>query len=437
MDEYLTDLDYQIFIIEQSDDKPFNRGKLLNIGFKYAVRKRCDYVVFHDVDKIPISIDYSYADYPIHLATNDIPFKEYFGGVTLFPVQDFQKINGFSNNYWGWGFEDDDLRYRCVKHNLHLNRLTFNNKAEPSSLIKFNGVNAYLKSKNLIDFKKSFSFTLKFIPEKQAYNHKEQSDKFTLLSIPNYDLSINYTSFNRYQVEVFDSRKRYHHIYSSIKLIRPLEHFIAVTYDHTTRKLGFYINNNKIKEIIINYKLLDYSKEPYLYIGSSNGKKNYFKGYIKEIGIFNNCLKDTEIEDIENNKEYGLIQNFKSYENSHSLITYYDSKFIKDYKAMDLSFNDNDAQIFNCEIVNYSPDKKYFEYFPYRRNSELKELSHENNGFENGKWKSQMTRWNQLKFNNEVETGTLDTDKDGLCDLSYKVLSENNVNKVIYIKVEL
>ena len=85
---------HHILVVEQCDDKPFNRGKLLNIGFKYAVRKRCDYVVFHDVDKIPISIDYSYADYPIHLATNDIPFKEYFGGVTLFPVQDFQKING-------------------------------------------------------------------------------------------------------------------------------------------------------------------------------------------------------------------------------------------------------------------------------------------------------------------------------------------------------
>ena len=43
MDEYLTNLDYQIFIIEQSDDKPFNRGALLNVGYKIACNNECDY----------------------------------------------------------------------------------------------------------------------------------------------------------------------------------------------------------------------------------------------------------------------------------------------------------------------------------------------------------------------------------------------------------
>ena len=33
MEEYLTDVEHEIFIIEQSDDKPFNRGKLLNVGY--------------------------------------------------------------------------------------------------------------------------------------------------------------------------------------------------------------------------------------------------------------------------------------------------------------------------------------------------------------------------------------------------------------------
>ena len=39
MKDYIKDIDYEIFIIEQSDDKPFNRGKLLNVGYKHAVNK--------------------------------------------------------------------------------------------------------------------------------------------------------------------------------------------------------------------------------------------------------------------------------------------------------------------------------------------------------------------------------------------------------------
>ena len=115
------DFNYCIIIVEQDNASAFNRGMLLNIGFKEAVKQRCDYVVFHDVDMTPIEVDYSNSDYPVHLATQDLPFEEYFGGITLFPVKDFEKINGFSNTYWGWGFEDDDLRYRCIKNNIIIN----------------------------------------------------------------------------------------------------------------------------------------------------------------------------------------------------------------------------------------------------------------------------------------------------------------------------
>ena len=109
-------LDYELIVVEQDDAKEFNRGKLLNVGFIYAKKLKCDYVVFHDLDMLPIDVDYTYSDIPLHLATNFEPeslsrhvFEEYFGGVTLFPVETFEKINGYSNEYWGWGFEDDDL----------------------------------------------------------------------------------------------------------------------------------------------------------------------------------------------------------------------------------------------------------------------------------------------------------------------------------------
>lgn len=38
-----------------------------------------------------------------------LPYNEFFGGVSGLTVEQFQKINGFPNAFWGWGGEDDDL----------------------------------------------------------------------------------------------------------------------------------------------------------------------------------------------------------------------------------------------------------------------------------------------------------------------------------------
>ena len=42
MKKYLKEYDYKIYVIEQNDNKPFNRGKLLNIGAKIAIREGFD-----------------------------------------------------------------------------------------------------------------------------------------------------------------------------------------------------------------------------------------------------------------------------------------------------------------------------------------------------------------------------------------------------------
>jgi hypothetical protein len=42
----------------------------------------------------------------------------YFGGVSSLSTEDFVLINGFSNSYWGWGAEDDDLLSRVGHYNM-------------------------------------------------------------------------------------------------------------------------------------------------------------------------------------------------------------------------------------------------------------------------------------------------------------------------------
>ena len=42
-------------------------------------------------------------------------YKENFGGVTALGKDLFKSVNGFSNLFYGWGGEDDDLYNRIVR----------------------------------------------------------------------------------------------------------------------------------------------------------------------------------------------------------------------------------------------------------------------------------------------------------------------------------
>ena len=64
--EFLSDLEFEILIVEQEEGKPFNRGKLLNVG---AIESpKASYYCFHDVDMLPQVSDYSPISNPTHLA---------------------------------------------------------------------------------------------------------------------------------------------------------------------------------------------------------------------------------------------------------------------------------------------------------------------------------------------------------------------------------
>lgn len=41
-----------------------------------------------------------------------LPYGTIFGGVTALKAEHFEQMNGYSNDYWGWGGEDDDMRSR-------------------------------------------------------------------------------------------------------------------------------------------------------------------------------------------------------------------------------------------------------------------------------------------------------------------------------------
>jgi hypothetical protein len=110
----------RILVVEQASNGLFNRGKLLNIGAHYAA-PFSDYFCLHDVDAIPIVANYGCPSQPLRLVSSLVtPSGEaqrtdyYFSGAVSIRKEQFFAANGYSNEYSGWGKEDDDLFFRLL-----------------------------------------------------------------------------------------------------------------------------------------------------------------------------------------------------------------------------------------------------------------------------------------------------------------------------------
>ncbi|KAM4710108.1 beta-1,4-galactosyltransferase 1 [Discoglossus pictus] len=124
-------LDYGVYVVNQDGDSIFNRAKLLNIGYVESLNEY-DYncFVFSDVDLIPMDDRNLYKCYsqPRHLSVSmdkfgfRLPYNQYFGGVSALSKEQFERINGFPNNYWGWGGEDDDIYNRIMSRGMSVSR---------------------------------------------------------------------------------------------------------------------------------------------------------------------------------------------------------------------------------------------------------------------------------------------------------------------------
>ncbi|CAJ0956083.1 unnamed protein product [Ranitomeya imitator] len=110
----------------------FNRAKLLNIGVREALRyDDWDCLILHDVDLVPENDHNLYICdeyYPKHLSSAmdkfqySLPYWAYFGGVSALTPDQFMKMNGFPNTYWGWGGEDDDIAMRIRLSGMSMTR---------------------------------------------------------------------------------------------------------------------------------------------------------------------------------------------------------------------------------------------------------------------------------------------------------------------------
>lgn len=131
MSNFLTyqSINYRLYFIHQVDRHRFNRAALINIGYLES-RSWADYLVMHDVDLLPLNRDellYRYpSNGPIHLASPQYHpiyhYQKYVGGILMITCHDFERVNGMSPLYWGWGTEDDNFFVRIKLAQLKLFR---------------------------------------------------------------------------------------------------------------------------------------------------------------------------------------------------------------------------------------------------------------------------------------------------------------------------
>ncbi|XP_055301875.1 beta-1,4-galactosyltransferase 4-like [Sitodiplosis mosellana] len=120
-------LEYGVFVVEQTVGSKFNRGMLLNVGYLEAEKiKKWDCFIFHNVDLLPVDdrILYTCSKNPRHLAVSvDIlPSHNTLSGALAITSEQFERINGYSNLFWGWGYEDLDLANRLKNASYKVDR---------------------------------------------------------------------------------------------------------------------------------------------------------------------------------------------------------------------------------------------------------------------------------------------------------------------------
>jgi len=122
--------DMQVFVIEQADNKHFNRAKLFNVAADLltngVIPNEFTHFVFSDVDMLADDKSIFTPCDVAHLAGQasqfryKLPYPTFFGGVAMISKEVFLKVDGFSNDFWGWGSEDDEMYNNLVNNGFQV-----------------------------------------------------------------------------------------------------------------------------------------------------------------------------------------------------------------------------------------------------------------------------------------------------------------------------
>jgi hypothetical protein len=238
--------DYDIIIVEQNKGDLFNIGKLKNIGFDYLTKKGKTYdnYIFADIDSVPDSnlLEYFFkiTDGMNSLATYGTRYeqfdknKPFLGAMISCTKEIFEKINGYPNNFEGWGYEDDNVVLRCYSEDISIYYNTV------GRIIDTEEINGKMKS----NFEKQNE--LKKYNEKENIgfekNYKFQNYKKNGLSNLNYTIMNEFHYKNNYHIIVDLKMEESKKLYSGDFIIK-----ITIEKDEYNKKIKALMY--KVKQI--------------------------------------------------------------------------------------------------------------------------------------------------------------------------------------------
>jgi hypothetical protein len=430
-------IDYCMYFGHQVDDKLFNRGAMKNVAAEQAFKDGCDYIVWHDIDMIPEDdhCDYSFPeDNPRHIAihiskTNyHLKYADYFGGAVIFSKEQVEKTNGYSNDYWDWGMEDDDLFWRCVLEGYADISYVDYEKTKP--FLRFNGSSSYVKIpssptlKNLTHNSHTISVLVRAFHQEDKmpiYLIGAKDKKFVEYPIfrrPGYDYGISYNNSRAYTAMLWDMFNK--PIYQWMKRYEGQWTWVTLAVDADDKKIHAYLNGIESQassgtgtESPTSFigGLKKYDTDYYLGTSTSVNEKDpakFFKGDIGKLIIWNRCLTQEEIVSSFNNE---VVDATLDYE------------FSNDRLLKDNTGNNNNGLVFNCEKLEETI-KVPHTIVPHRTPGRMDCLDHVDEGFVDGKWaKGETTAKNEFRYIMGMQQGKINYKTDGMSTLKYTLVS--------------
>ena len=133
---------------------------------------------------------------------------EYFGGVVMFTGEQFENINGYHMDYWGWGMEDDDLFWRCVRKGYYYEIDTCNKMGQGITIC----IDSILKLQfNMWDFKNKhyYQWVKQYQDKWTKVNLKSDTDKSQILFTINDKVLDGQFGIQKSKIRYRDRLKRY------------------------------------------------------------------------------------------------------------------------------------------------------------------------------------------------------------------------------------